>query len=122
MVIDLLECMPCTCIQLLFFVLSIPTIYYKQHVVPLMLRPKTSNLPSNSNIPKIMIPSRVAFSLYFFFIFHVFVAMARRVVIPVNVGVLLDNDTWVGKMGLSCINMALSDFYAYRNMINLPFI
>ncbi|GKV52072.1 hypothetical protein SLEP1_g58676 [Rubroshorea leprosula] len=31
--------------------------------------------------------------------------------IPVNVGVVLDLDTWVGKLGLSCINMAISDFY-----------
>ncbi|RVW72764.1 hypothetical protein CK203_057326 [Vitis vinifera] len=30
----------------------------------------------------------------------------------VKVGVVLDLDTWVGKMGLSCISMALSDFYA----------
>ena len=28
---------------------------------------------------------------------------------------VLDNDTWVGKMGLSCMNMALSDFYAYKD-------
>ncbi|KAK6274225.1 hypothetical protein POUND7_011308 [Theobroma cacao] len=32
--------------------------------------------------------------------------------IPVNVGVVLDLDTKFGKIGLSCINMALSDFYA----------
>ncbi|GFS44655.1 glutamate receptor 2.8 [Actinidia rufa] len=32
--------------------------------------------------------------------------------IPVNVGVVLDMDEWMGKMGLSCITMALSDFYA----------
>ncbi|XWS17895.1 hypothetical protein CRYUN_Cryun33cG0107700 [Craigia yunnanensis] len=31
---------------------------------------------------------------------------------PVNVGVVLDLDSLVGKIGLSCINMALSDFYA----------
>ncbi|GKV26088.1 hypothetical protein SLEP1_g35441 [Rubroshorea leprosula] len=31
--------------------------------------------------------------------------------IPVNVGVVLDLDTWIGKLGLSCINMAISDFY-----------
>ncbi|XP_022731763.1 glutamate receptor 2.7-like isoform X2 [Durio zibethinus] len=31
---------------------------------------------------------------------------------PVNVGVVLDMDSLVGKIGLSCINMALSDFYA----------
>ncbi|KAI6702660.1 hypothetical protein NL676_011796 [Syzygium grande] len=32
--------------------------------------------------------------------------------IPVNVGVVLDLETWVGQMGLSCINMSLSDFYS----------
>ncbi|XVE97289.1 hypothetical protein REPUB_Repub03eG0006900 [Reevesia pubescens] len=31
---------------------------------------------------------------------------------PVNVGVVLDMDSLVGKIGMSCINMALSDFYA----------
>ncbi|XVF48222.1 hypothetical protein PTKIN_Ptkin03bG0172600 [Pterospermum kingtungense] len=31
---------------------------------------------------------------------------------PVNVGVVLDLESLVGKIGLSCINMALSDFYA----------
>ncbi|XP_034680224.1 glutamate receptor 2.2-like, partial [Vitis riparia] len=38
--------------------------------------------------------------------------MAQNTTIPVKVGVVLDLDTWVGKMGLSCISMALSDFYA----------
>ncbi|CAK7354064.1 unnamed protein product [Dovyalis caffra] len=32
--------------------------------------------------------------------------------IPVNVGVVLDLDDLGGKIGLSCINMAISDFYA----------
>ncbi|KAM7477583.1 hypothetical protein LguiA_025796 [Lonicera macranthoides] len=32
--------------------------------------------------------------------------------IPVNVGVVLDTDEVIGKMGLRCIRMALSDFYA----------
>lgn len=30
----------------------------------------------------------------------------------VKVGVVLDLSTWVGKMGLSCINISLSDFYS----------
>lgn len=30
----------------------------------------------------------------------------------VSVGVVVDNETWVGKMGLSCIEMAVSEFYA----------
>ncbi|KAL7187160.1 hypothetical protein ACSBR1_037264 [Camellia fascicularis] len=56
----------------------------------------------------------------FFFIFFVLspsnlftkMAMAQNNTIPVNVGVVLDMNKWVGKMGLSCITMALSDFYA----------
>ncbi|KAK9946798.1 hypothetical protein M0R45_012242 [Rubus argutus] len=39
-------------------------------------------------------------------------AQNNTTTIPVNVGVVLDLDTWFGKMGLSCINMALSDLYA----------
>ncbi|KAJ8634714.1 hypothetical protein MRB53_008981 [Persea americana] len=33
----------------------------------------------------------------------------------VDVGVVLDLDTWVGKMSQSCMSMALSDFYAAGN-------
>ncbi|KAF7830389.1 glutamate receptor 2.8-like [Senna tora] len=36
---------------------------------------------------------------------------ALNITVPLNVGVLVDADTWIGKLGLSCINMALSDFY-----------
>ncbi|CAL2276593.1 unnamed protein product [Prunus armeniaca] len=32
--------------------------------------------------------------------------------IPINVGVVLDLETRLGKMGMSCIDMALSDFYS----------
>ncbi|CAK9163335.1 unnamed protein product [Ilex paraguariensis] len=39
-------------------------------------------------------------------------AMAQTTTIPVNVGLILDMDTMVGKKWLSCISMALSDFYA----------
>ncbi|XVF35720.1 hypothetical protein REPUB_Repub18cG0170500 [Reevesia pubescens] len=42
---------------------------------------------------------------------HVVVAQ-NTTNIPVNVGVVLDFDKQLGKVGLSCINMALSDFYA----------
>ncbi|RVW72738.1 Glutamate receptor 2.7 [Vitis vinifera] len=38
--------------------------------------------------------------------------MSQNTTIPVKVGVVLNMDTWLGKMGLSCISMALSDFYA----------
>ncbi|KAK9931920.1 hypothetical protein M0R45_019174 [Rubus argutus] len=41
----------------------------------------------------------------------------------VNVGVILDLDTPVGKMAHHCVSMALSDFYArnanYRTKLNL---
>ena len=40
------------------------------------------------------------------------VSAQKNTTIPVNVGVVLDMDTWIGKMGLSCISMALSDFYS----------
>ncbi|GLU09335.1 hypothetical protein SLE2022_262010 [Rubroshorea leprosula] len=43
--------------------------------------------------------------------------------IPVNVGVVLDLDTWVGKLGLNCINVSLSDFYSnhvdYKTKLDL---
>ncbi|XP_057799195.1 glutamate receptor 2.1-like isoform X2 [Salvia miltiorrhiza] len=38
-------------------------------------------------------------------------ATAQSTPFPVRVGVVLDMDDYVGKMGLSCITMALSDFY-----------
>ncbi|KAE8099904.1 hypothetical protein FH972_017848 [Carpinus fangiana] len=41
-----------------------------------------------------------------------FLGNAQNTTVPVDVGVVLDMDTWNGKMGWSCINMALSDFYA----------
>ncbi|GLT44477.1 hypothetical protein SLA2020_183710 [Shorea laevis] len=40
------------------------------------------------------------------------VVTAQNTTIPVNVGVVLDLDSWVGKLGLSCIEMALQDFYS----------
>lgn len=56
------------------------------------------------------------FSLLFFLslriIFLSEICMAQNTTILVNVGVVLDMDTLVGKMSLSCISMALSDFYA----------
>ncbi|KAK2971057.1 hypothetical protein RJ640_003249 [Escallonia rubra] len=39
-------------------------------------------------------------------------ATSQSSTVPVNVGVILDKDTWAGKMGLRCISMALNDFYA----------
>ncbi|KAL6345473.1 hypothetical protein AAG906_017193 [Vitis piasezkii] len=45
-------------------------------------------------------------------IFFIETAMSQNTTIPVKVGVVLNMDTWLGKMGLSCISMALSDFYA----------
>nr|POE92761.1 glutamate receptor 2.2 [Quercus suber] len=61
------------------------------------------------------IPTRIAFSVLFCFIIlskSNFLAKAQNTRISVNVGVILDFDTWTAKMGLSCINMALADFYA----------
>ncbi|KAJ6329874.1 hypothetical protein OIU76_008657 [Salix suchowensis] len=40
------------------------------------------------------------------------VAQNTAPTIPVNVGVVLDLDDLNDKIALSCINMALSDFYA----------
>ncbi|XP_024176323.1 glutamate receptor 2.8 [Rosa chinensis] len=46
-------------------------------------------------------------------------AMAQNQTIPVNVGVILhDLNSQVGKILLSCINMALSDFYASHTYYN----
>ncbi|KAK8535182.1 hypothetical protein V6N12_056711 [Hibiscus sabdariffa] len=39
-------------------------------------------------------------------------ATATAAAVAVNVGVVLDMDSLVGKIGISCIDMALSDFYA----------
>ncbi|XP_058113839.1 glutamate receptor 2.8-like [Magnolia sinica] len=36
----------------------------------------------------------------------------RNATVPVHVGVVLDLESWVGKMSMSCISMATSDFYA----------
>lgn len=36
----------------------------------------------------------------------------------VKVGVVLDMESWAGKMGLSCISMALEDFYASHGYYN----
>ncbi|KAL6345761.1 hypothetical protein AAG906_017506 [Vitis piasezkii] len=54
------------------------------------------------------------FSLFFLSLWVLFIemGMAQNTTILVNVGVVLDFDTSFGKMGLSCIPMALSDFYA----------
>ncbi|XP_009773887.1 glutamate receptor 2.7-like isoform X2 [Nicotiana sylvestris] len=58
-----------------------------------------------------------SFFSFFFLCLGIFfcmeMAMAQnRSTIPINVGVVFDMDAWVGKMGLSCISMALSDFYS----------
>ncbi|KAL3329667.1 hypothetical protein AABB24_033828 [Solanum stoloniferum] len=39
-------------------------------------------------------------------------AQNKSSIVSINVGVVLDMDRWFGKMGLSCISMALSDFYS----------
>ncbi|KAK6137136.1 hypothetical protein DH2020_029120 [Rehmannia glutinosa] len=53
--------------------------------------------------------------LIFILSFNIFTinrAMAQKATIRVKVGVVLDMDHYVGQMGLDCISIALSDFYA----------
>ena len=59
--------------------------------------------------------TQLLISLMFFLfptIFFIEKGRAQNTTIPVKVEVVRDLDTWIGKMGLSCISMALSDFYA----------
>ena len=59
-------------------------------------------------------PALSFFSLLFLKIFFFEMGMAKNStsIIPVKVGVVLDFDNDLdGKIGLSCINMSLSDFY-----------
>jgi len=63
------------------------------------------------------IPSKPFLSLVFFFlslkIWFIEVLVAQNTAtIPVNVGVVLDLEFSGGNIGLTCINMALSEFYA----------
>ncbi|GLT81647.1 hypothetical protein SLE2022_000840 [Rubroshorea leprosula] len=68
-----------------------------------------------------MIPTKLLFCISWLFfvlfcrLFSVETAVAQNTMAsattPVNVGVVLDLDSWVGKLGLSCIDMAISDFY-----------
>ncbi|EOY29260.1 Glutamate receptor, putative [Theobroma cacao] len=51
------------------------------------------------------------FHLFCLFIFLLEGVLTQNTTTEVNVGVVLDMDSLVGKIGLSCINMALSDFY-----------
>ncbi|XP_050126657.1 glutamate receptor 2.7-like [Malus sylvestris] len=50
--------------------------------------------------------------LHFLFSRIFFIVAQNTTLIPVHVGVVLDLNTWSGKMGMSCIDMALADFYA----------
>ncbi|KAF5199265.1 Glutamate receptor 2.2 [Thalictrum thalictroides] len=43
---------------------------------------------------------------------HVTIAQDSDAIIHINVGVILDLETWVGKVSNSCMYMAISDFYA----------
>jgi ionotropic glutamate receptor len=59
--------------------------------------------------------SKAVLSFFFFCVKILFteLGMAENTSIPVNVGVVLDLDSDLdGKIALSCIEMALSDFYA----------
>lgn len=60
-------------------------------------------------------PIHLVVSLHSFFLFVsvcFYAIMALETTLLVKVGVILDMNTTVGKMGLECIKMALSDFYA----------
>ena len=54
----------------------------------------------------------LVFSLFALLIFFTRMGTAQSMKVPVNVGVVLDKGSKIGKMGLRCISMALSDFYA----------
>ncbi|GLT47948.1 hypothetical protein SLA2020_216010 [Shorea laevis] len=69
----------------------------------------------------IPIASSLRFSCLLFvflrlFLVEVEVAVAQNntttTTVPVNVGMVLDLNGWTGKLGLSCFNMAISDFYS----------
>lgn len=54
--------------------------------------------------------------LLFLLLTTTFLATAKRTkTIPVNVGMVVNSDTKSGKMLLSCISMAVSDFYAAQS-------
>ncbi|KAK9946286.1 hypothetical protein M0R45_011759 [Rubus argutus] len=58
-------------------------------------------------------PTNPVFLLLFLLFKIIPLTMAQNTTIfPIDVGVVVDLDTRFGKMGLTCINMALSDFYA----------
>ncbi|XP_058007985.1 glutamate receptor 2.2-like [Hevea brasiliensis] len=60
-------------------------------------------------------PSKPVFPFIFLFILTILfveIAMAKNTKVSVDVGVVLDLDNKIGKIGLSCINLSLSDFYA----------
>ncbi|XP_023546351.1 glutamate receptor 2.8-like [Cucurbita pepo subsp. pepo] len=46
----------------------------------------------------------------------------KKTTAVVNVGVVLDLSSWAGKMSLSCINMALSDFNASHPQLNATIV
>nr|DAD45631.1 TPA_asm: hypothetical protein HUJ06_003861 [Nelumbo nucifera] len=55
---------------------------------------------------------RLLLTLFFLGFFPGELAVAQNTTIPFKMGVVLNSDKWVGKMALSCIFMAVSDFYA----------
>ncbi|KAK6927704.1 Receptor, ligand binding region [Dillenia turbinata] len=65
----------------------------------------------------------LSFSLSILFTSDTRVVAQNTTIIPVNIGVVLDLDTSVGRIGLSCITMSVSDFYAshghYKTRLNL---
>lgn len=62
--------------------------------------------------------SPVSSVLILLLLFRISLAVAQNTTIPVNVGMILDFDSLFGKIGLSCVEMALSDFYASHAYYN----
>lgn len=68
---------------------------------------KSMNIP---NPAAAIIPAALYFLAGLFF--FTTAAAQNESAVPVNVGVVLDMESWIGKMGLSCIDMSLSEFYS----------
>ncbi|CAI9090042.1 OLC1v1024726C1 [Oldenlandia corymbosa var. corymbosa] len=67
-----------------------------------MGKKQTDHMPSFSSL--------LAFLISFIFK-EILAAEFPSAVVPVNVGLVLDMNSWAGKMSSSCISMALSDFH-----------
>ncbi|KAL5853036.1 hypothetical protein ACOSQ3_008154 [Xanthoceras sorbifolium] len=62
-----------------------------------------------------LVSSTSALPMFLSLVIFLFYTADTAATTPVNVGVVLDVNNEFGKIGLSCINMALSDFYSTDN-------